>query len=57
MDIIIITTIKLIMDDFLEPILSIIIPNNIPPKTSPPPNAIIARNTYEYCSLSVSAGP
>ena len=48
MDIIIITTIKLIMDDFLEPILSIIIPNNIPPKTSPPPNAIIARNTYEY---------
>ena len=30
MDIIIITTIKLIMDDFLEPILSIIIPGNKP---------------------------
>lgn len=45
------------MDDFLEPILSIIIPNNIPPKTSPPPNAIIAKNTYEYCSLSDNAGP
>ena len=57
MDIIIITTIKLIIDDFLEPILSIIIPSNIPPRTSPTPNAIIAKNTYEYYSLSDNKGP
>ncbi len=47
-----ITIIILIIDDFFEPILSIIIPNNIPPKTSPNPNATIAKKTYEYYSLS-----
>ena len=48
---------KLIIDDNFDPILSMIIPNNIPPITSPIPNAIIAKNTYEYCSLSDNAIP